>query len=322
MFDLFFSLCVGQDIPRNHPIYNGLLYSYCPAAAGWWRGGAQVIPNRLPYNVAWKVLADYSSGGVLDKLLEQYQINEIMINNVAAYMNSVRQVRLDHPRRLAPELDRDDLIKADKDMRFGNQNAFDEHFGGDWRNVYEYARIWCWVLMDWAAQIDLGRKEDNLRDFKIVQQDIYIRVPKTPFVVKYAAFVWMTPGQDGTLSQPNIVFLSDHAVHHQFRSALAVLSAPSEEGIWDADPRVFALDPRRGEVSLFEPLENPMDLLQDLIDIGNATRDGPFPPLAAYIDPEKCKDCIFQNYCYSRKGELTENVRRKIDLKKSAARPI
>ena len=323
MYDLFFNLCVTQNIPKNHPVYLGLLYTYCPAAAGFWQAGAPVGPRTLPYNGAWHVLSDYASGdATLSDKLEGFGVSEPMIKDVVGYVEAIKHYRRKYPYKDAPELEHtDDLVKADKVLRFGLQNVFDDNFGGNWRNVYEYGRLWCYVLMDWARHIDGDR--DKVRKFKVSAQNIYIRFPRfSSLPVSYPAFVWMTMGNDGTLSQPNLVFLAEDAAHNQFRSAMAVLSAPSLEKVWEVEPRIFALDPINGKAELYEPLEDPNKLMEDLVDLGSAVKEGPFPPVAAYSDPDKCEDCIFRKQCYTGKGELNDAARQKIFTRKSMLRPI
>jgi len=154
-------------------------------------------------------------------------------------------------------------------------------------------------------------------------QNIYIRFLKVNFLaVSYPTFLWLTMGNDGTLSQPNLVFLAEDALHNQFRSAMAVLSAPSLEKTWNVEPRIFALDPINGKAELYEPLEDPKKLMEDLVDLGNSVKEGPFPPMAAYAEPKKCENCIFRKQCYTGKGELNDSARQKIFTRKSMLRPL
>ena len=148
-------------------MYLGLLYTYCPAAAGFWQAGAPVGPRTLPYNGAWQVLSDYASGdATLSDKLEGFGVSEPMIKDVVGYVEAIKHYRRKYPYKDAPELEHtDELVKADKVLRFGLQNVFDDHFGGNWRNVYEYGRLWCYVLMDWARHID--GDQDKVREFKV-----------------------------------------------------------------------------------------------------------------------------------------------------------
>jgi hypothetical protein len=315
MYDVFFGLCT-MNIPRGHPVFMALLYSFCPAAAGWWINGVVPTPENLPYNAAWQVLSDYSEGLDLSTAFEKYGLDKEIIAPVKAYIDAIKKIRKHNSSRRAPELHYDNLANMDLSLRFGKQNAFANHFGGDWRNAFEYARVWVYVLTDWMYDIcDRGEQE-----FTIKRKDIVFRLPKTNVSVQFPTFVWET--KPGRFIQASIGFLAGGAVHNQFRSVMAMFSAPDKDHAWEAEPRVYALDPASGSVNYFEPVESPELLLADFAEVGEAVKEGSFPPMAAFVEPAKCDVCIFRSQCYGRKGELSEYVRRMIAPKKSLVRPM
>lgn len=321
MFDVFVALCT-TDVPRNHPVFMALLYSYCPAAASYWSSNAQVGPNHLPYNVAWQVLNDYSSGADLSNKLEEYGLRENVIRPISTYINKIANFRQRHPFNRAPEIGLEDLMELDKTLRFGDgiQNIWTDHFGGDWRNSFEYARIWVYALAGWIKDIYGPKFGENGEEFVVKVQDIVFRPPKVNFSVRIPAFVFKTD-VDGYY-KINIGFLAEDAVHNQFRSVLAMMSAPDKDNRWDVEPRIFALDPRMGTAKLFEPIESPDKLIEDMVELGNAVKEGPFPPVAAYADPAKCKVCVFRSQCYGHKNELSDFARQRIAPKNSMKRSI
>lgn len=315
MYDLFLALCT-MDIPRGHPACMAMLYSFCPAAAGWWAGGLVMKTEYLPYNAAWQVLTDYASGADLSAQLERYGLDEKTIAPIKKYIDAIADIRSHETYERAPELHHSEIIKMDAGLRFGIQNVFTEHFGGDWRNAFKYARLWVYVLMDWARDIcGKGKKE-----FTLERKDILFQLPKTNIPIKFPAFVWKT--YSGSSPQPNIGFIADGANHNQFCSVMAMMSAPDRDHRWEMEPFVFALDPLTGTAKQFEPIEETDQLLQDFVELGRAVRDGPFPPLAAYTDPTKCQVCVFKFQCYGTKRELSEHARRMIVPQKALLRPM
>ena len=96
--DLFLAL-KDPDNRRGHPILAALLYAFCPAAAHWWRQGAQPDP---PFNLVWQVLADRASGRPLAEALKAYGF-ETLIDDVRDYIERVRHYRGQNHRALAPE---------------------------------------------------------------------------------------------------------------------------------------------------------------------------------------------------------------------------
>lgn len=313
MYDLFFALCT-MDLPRGHPAVMAMLYSYCPAAAGWWAEGLELKPRDLPYNAAWQVLSDYASGVNLSAQLEKYGLKDLPIAAIQASMARIEEIRGHNRAELAPEL-HEDYIAMDPALRFGLRKVFTEHFGGEWRNTFEYARVWIHVLPNWIAAICHG----GTKEFVLERRDIVFQLPKTRVSILFPTFIWYTDA--GKFQQPSIGLLADGAVHNQFRSVLAMMSAPAPDRPWEAPPRVYALDPVTGRVNPFKPIEPPEQLMEDFSDLGAALGKGPFPPLAAFADPAKCEACIFRSQCYRRKGQLGERVRRLIAPGKSRQGP-
>jgi len=293
-----------MDIPRGHPAYMAMLYSYCPAAAGWWAGGLVVSAENLPYNAAWQVLSDYASGADLSTQLERYGLSAKAIAPIKTYIDTIADIRSREPYERAPELQHHaNIVKMEAGLRFGIQNVFREHFGGDWRNAFEYARLWIYVLMDWGRDMcGKGKKE-----FTLERKDILFQLKGTRIPVPFPVFVWNTHSAGS--NQPNIGLLAEGAIHNQFRSMLALMSAPEGDHTWESEPRVFALDPITGASRQFEPVVESGLLLQDFLELGRAAGEGPFPPIAAYTDPARCAACVFKFQCYGPGRALSGQAR-------------
>jgi hypothetical protein len=297
MVDLF-SAILDADTPRDHPAPSALLYSYCPAAAGWWKFGARAAPPS--YDVAWHVLTDYVTGVNLKSVLESYGVGSLL-GKIKNYLGAVSGVRREHPALQAPELlPIYDLVKTETRDRFGLQDSLRDHFGGDWRNVFEYARIWAFIVPDWTIQIlHHGGAESSIQ-----QQELVFRMPHEPVPIRFPAFVWRSRIQ--RTDQPRIGFVSGGAVPDQVRCIVGLLSAPNDAHEWGTTPLIYILDPITGKVKPFKSAVPTGRMVEILRGLARAGKSGPYPPLAALNDPVRCRPCPFNNQCLNSQNVLSE----------------
>jgi hypothetical protein len=294
MVDLF-SAILAPEIPRDHPTYAALLYAYCPAAAGWWKSGVALPP--ASYDVAWHVLLDYTTGADLRSVLDKYGLGKLL-GPIKKYVHAVSDLRNQYPALQAPELlPIYDLVQTETSDRFGLHDPIREHFGGDWKNVFEYVRIWAFVIPDWTIQI----LHHNASDFSIHRQELTFRMPDPTAPIRFPAFVWRSGIRDP--ERPRIAFLSNGAVPDQMRGIVGLLSAPDDTQVWEVSPHIYLLDPKTGKVSPFEPTAPTERMLEILSGLAEASRSGPYPPLAALNNPDRCKPCPFNIWCLNPKIE-------------------
>ena len=154
--DLFLALL--NNNARGHPVLTALLYVFCPMAAKWWLNGADPV---VPYDVVWEAVSDFT---IPDLTLKDALVKRgvpDLIGHVKKYSEQVSKFRDYHHHDCpASELSQDfkgEVIEVT--ARTGYQDAFDKHFGGDWRNVLRFARAWLFTTQDWrgGAEIAAGK---------------------------------------------------------------------------------------------------------------------------------------------------------------------
>ncbi len=258
-------------------------------------------PESPDYDVAWHVLDDYATGSTLKTALEKYELANL-IDPIKEYLEEVRLIRAEYPALRAPELlPIYELVKAPAADRFHIQKQIHQYFGGDWKNVFEYARIWAFVLPDWTLQI----RDRQKGDWSIGREELFIRLPGFDGHISFPAFVWNS--SDGNLKSPSIGFLADSALPDPVRFLLGSFSAPGEGRQWECLPRIFALDRRTGQATLLESSEAGERLIQALDQLASAAQIGPYLPLASWKEPGQCQHCLFRDPCINPRRDAAES---------------
>jgi len=285
--DLFLAL-LNRNNARGHPILLALVYVFCPAAAHWWLAGADPVP---PFDPVWQSLQDLSSGGTLRDHLTRYGLSGLL-GNVKTYIERVSSYRSQHPLVEAPELSRL-FSKPNIDLsdRFGSSNTI-QHLGGDWNNLFIYARTWAYLAHDWRKGLDV----DSRSDYILKNEKVSLMLSFTRLPVQFDTWIWSL--QIGHVRENRIGLLVSGMEQDQLRFSLLKKCSPIGNQPWPNTPSIFALDRESGEAAVFDQILPDSHLERLVAHFSNLARKGPHHPLNALRRPSICKKCGFQNQCF------------------------
>ena len=310
MRDIYDFISLNSD-HRDHPVVGVILYMYCPAAAGWWRAGVS-IQQEAPYDVVHHVLETYALGDVTLKRAMELNGVEGMFDSVKTYLGHVEDYRRQMPNVPAPELlpsFTGGVVSAN--LRFGHGDSFDKYYGGDWRNILEFARVWRFVLQDWQREIIPNEDED----YRIEKKILWFRAKGVNIPLKVPVWVWVRPNG----IQSVIGYISRDGLHDQVQLYMRRYAAPDGKLPWPILPQVAILDPVSGAVVPYGHTVEK-DVMESLLAfLGGVVKNGPYPPSEALGDGRKCASCLFRQYCYDRSGVLSPMVLRLFDKNASFA---
>ncbi len=286
--DLFLAL-LNRRNARGHPLLSAMLYSFCPTAARWWLAGADPTP---PFDPVWKSLEDLSTGGTLLEFLTRYGF-ENLLDEVRSYVHEVEQYRKQYsfpsPERM-PAFRGGNISMS---RRYGSQNAI-HHLGGDWRNLFIYVRTWAFLLRDWRIAMQIER--DSGCSFKA--EKVCLTLPEVRVPVEFDTWVWQIPV--GHVTETKIGSLVCNGEQDQLRFSLLRLCTTQGKQPWPNTPAIVALDRETGEARYFDQLLANRDLEKMVKSLSNLAKTGPHPPLIALRQPSICKQCGYQQLCFTR----------------------
>lgn len=289
--DLFLALKDAHN-PRGHPLLAALLYAFCPAAARWWLAGAD--PEQA-FDPLWKALIDRAGGKTLKDALAGYGF-ETLLEDAKQYVDQVEAFRRHHPGIAAPELlptfggGHLELAK-----RFGLQAAINK-LGGRWENFFAYVRSWAFLVSDWAVGVRFYGTPEPAR------QNLMLSLPGVRRPVHFPAWVWIDRVGKGT--RVVIGLLVQGRQQDELRFGLARLAGPEGEKPWPVQPEVWAIDRENGKAEPADPHLPAESLAASASRLAELAKAGPYPPLGALTDPDRCRTCGFTAQCYI-KGELS-----------------
>lgn len=312
MYDLYLAL-LDESNSRPHPVLLALLYSFCPAAAGWWIRG--IVPPKPQFNIVWKVLEDYASEKTLAECIQESGIGDL-VDAIKLYIDAVKDYRRQTPRLRAPEL-LPLFPHFGVETILGNRNhdAINKHFGGKPQNVFEYVRIWAFVLQDWMDIMADNRPVDiTLRKYELA-----VQLPGTATAVSIPEWVWEY--KVGQVDQPCIGLITDGGRQDHLRFLMSALSAPEPDHAWGAKPRIYNLDPLNGDAAYYEPLAPTQRMIDVVHRLAGTAMTGPYPPLGALNRPHLCQECPFHAQCFDGFGALSEAVVRLNNHSTTGAQP-
>lgn len=288
--DLFRSLRKDNN-PRGHPILSALLYTFCPQAAYWWLAGAE---PELPFDPVWQALKDLGEGTTLAAQLEQYDLGDFK-EDVRCYIEKVEVFRRHHANLQAPEtlpFFRGGQLPLSR--RFGAERGI-RHLGGEWENLFAYARAWAFLYPDWLTGMRISQSAHV--QFRIETIALTLNGIRLP--VYWDAPVWQI--QTEHVRSVRIGALIHTGEQDWLRMALFGVSSPQGKKPWDTRPQVFALNPQTGQADPARiPLANGR-LPQVVETLARAAKNGPYFPLHALRSPSLCKNCGYVHLCYQRK---------------------
>jgi hypothetical protein len=289
MFTDLFRALLNRKNAREHPILSALAYAFCPAAAYWWRAGADPI---LPFDPVWQSLHDLTSGGTLLDCLTRYEFGGL-IEEIKKYVEEVKAFRSLHPIQ-APELMpifRGGTIPSG--MRFGSQNAI-AHLGNDWRNLFIYVRAWAFLSQDWRR--GMGIAQDM--DYTLASETVSLTLPGIRLPVQFETWVWKV--SIGHVTETRIGLLVQGGQQDLLRFALLTRCNPPGAQPWPNTPLIFALDRDTGEVKNHDPTLGDKDLEPLVSSLAALAKQGPHPPMSALHHPIACRTCGYQHLCFEK----------------------
>jgi hypothetical protein len=269
-----------------------LLYAFCPAAARWWLAGAEPV---LVFDPVWQALTDLAEGSTLKETLSGYGF-ESLLPDAKQYLEQVEAFRRVHPGIAAPELlptfggGHLELAK-----RFGLREAIDK-LGGRWESFFAYVRAWAFLVSDWEAEMRFFATPD------LSYTRLMLALPGTRRPVRFPAWAWIDRVGHGV--RVVIGLLVKGREQDELRFALARLAGAEGDSPWPAPPEVWAMDRECGKAEPIDPHLPPDGLEPTVNRLAKLAQEGPYPPLGAFVSPERCRSCGFSAQCYAG-GEIS-----------------
>ena len=327
--DLFNALLHGRN-HRGNPILNALLYVFCPAAAYWWQFGAKVI---VPDDIVWLAMTDFARGESIKDVLESHGVDEPTNQKLKQYYAAVNEWR-NRSHDPAPELSSMFPLKAHfgPPANFGNSDVY-QHFGGQWRYLFEYVRVWSILIYQWQDAIAPGASDDGDIEFK--QLEVALSAPGVKRPVYFPVWAWeqkvglskrthfgLLVNFPGVSRNPQVIRNKIQGLQDQLRFALVQRSARTDNELWASPPDLYALDRVTGASTPFDVVVNTSDTLKMVLGLSEAARTAPYYPLGALQAPEKCGVCCFRRECYQGGNTLTDFALDKLFEKKTGFSPV
>ena len=308
--DLFKALI--NNNARGHPVLTALLYVFCPMAAKWWLNGADPV---VPYDVVWEAISDFTTDLTLKDALVKRGVPDL-VGHVKRYYEQVTKFRsfncYDYPASELSQGFKGDTIEVT--ARSGYQDAFDKHFGGDWRNVLRFSRTWLFTTQDWRGGVGV---EAN-KGYALQKVTLLLNVPRlNKGLIRWPAWCWRI--KDGHALRIVLGMMTYENWQDQLRFALAASSQSYlveviEDGKvkqktfpWEVSPQLYSLDRKYGSVRPAR-LYDTEKLVLTIPQLAETARKGACPPLGALFHQGNCEHCGFQALCFTKEGDLSSIV--------------
>jgi hypothetical protein len=288
MYTDLFSALLNRENRRGHPILSAMLYSFCPAAARWWIAGADPQPL---FDAVWQAVKDWNSETSLTEQLERYGLGDA-VDIARKYVDGVDHYRFQNRHLRAPELF--PFFKGGQfpdSRRFALENGI-RNLGGNWQNLFLYARTWAFLLDDWRTGMHIASDSD----FSLKIETVSLTLPDYRQPVHFETLAWRV--QVGHVTEVRIGLLVKDGEQDLLRFALLGLSSPPGDRPWPNLPLVYTLDRETGEAKLADLPISSKDLPGLVRQLAEAAKEGPYPPLTALQRPSVCKYCGYQHLCY------------------------
>jgi hypothetical protein len=207
-------------------------------------------------------------------------------------VKSVDEYRFQHSNMPAPELL--PFFSGGEfplNRRFASESGI-RNLGGDWKNLFTYARTWAFLLEDWRA----GVFTDRGTEYSLNMETVLLTLSDYRQPVHFETLVWRV--QIGHVTEVRIGLLVKEGEHDLLRFALLGLSSPHGDHPWPNLPLVYALDRESGEAKLADLPVSSKEFPKLVRQLVEAAQEGPYPPLNALQRPSACKGCGYQQLCY------------------------
>lgn len=309
--DLFKALLIEENRnARGNPILTALLYTYCPAAAGYWLAGADPVPA---FDPVWAAMWDYGSDerlSLAEALVAKELENSLDVAN--RYKEGVEGFRKKFPAYRSPELsDLFDKVRFEKNERFGNNAGINKYMDERWDNFFIYVRTWLFLVDDWALSARMPVNEESV-EVEMDRVELSVALPGIK-AVYFPAWMWTQTLENG--EHQVIGLLTSAFRHDQLRFLLAQKAGgwrpvPRDERgkpslkpasrAWKALPEVWALDYPSGVAEMFDSrLRGGEGLAGIVMSFHRMADKGPWPPMRAFSDPGGCSSCGFFAQCFT-----------------------
>jgi hypothetical protein len=292
-----FQAILDEKNHRENPILLALLYSFCPAAARW--NCAGVEPRPL-FDIFWKVLRDYVDHPTLKDAMAGMGFDTIL-DDIKVYIEEVNNSRCRHNK--IPHVETTDIFSpppVDLKRRFGLADALKE-VDGEWRNLQQYARVWAFVFKDWWTCFGI---KPELTKFELTHLMLTASGVRLP--LRWPAWQWTET--NGKVTRIIVGMMVHDGAQDQLRFSLAVRAGPDGDKPWSATPQVYALDPANSEAEPANLRLDPADTPQLVGNLAESARKGPWPPLNALNNPDRCEMCGYRMFCYTGAGSVINEI--------------
>jgi len=288
--DLWLAIKKDSELERKHPVLGALLYAFCPAAARWWRAGAEPKP---PFDPVWTALEDIASGATLKDSLHRLGF-EKLVTHAKDYIEKINGYRKLHPGHISPELwPQFPGGRLPADTRFGSNEAI-ESLGNNWDNFFIYIRVWSHIVRDWELNMRISDKDllpqmdwmaTSLPDFK------------KPFL--FPVWAWTTEKRT-TLG----IIMNNGLGVDVLRGELARYAGSSGSKPWSDVPALYMLDSVTGIIETpSQAVPNKTDLSLLLKNLYQLVDREIAPPQNALMNPKICAQCAYRTMCYMPKSK-------------------
>lgn len=287
--DLFLALLERRN-PRKHPLLSALLYEFCPQAACFWRAGLDPI---LPVDPVWMAMQDYASGSTLNEQLAMYELGDFSAS-AEQYITDIEEFRGENVVR-APEnsaLFTQPAPTAEDKRKF--TRAVEKHFGG-WENLYAYIRAWAFLLGDFRLRCGIP----NDHPYLLRKNSVLLQVPDLGEPLYWQVWAWWVKVQNVTTIHLGLLTLPGQ--RDPFRPFLMRTCNLEGDSPWPGGdlPRLHHLNQATGEVEAPEYLWPDKQVRFLLAKLASVAEMGVYPPLNLLRQPDACRRCGFQKFCYN-----------------------
>jgi hypothetical protein len=305
--DLFMALI--NNHAHGHPVLTALLYVFCPMAAKWWLNGANPVVH---YDVVWDAVSEFTTDLTLKDALVNRGVPDL-VGHVKRYYEEATMFRkyhnFDFPASELSQEFKGDTI--DITARIGYQNAFDKHFGGDWRNVLRFSRTWLFTTQDWRDGVGV----EAGKGYSIQKVTLLLNVPGlTDGLIEWPAWCWRI--KDGHALRIVLGMMTNDNLQDQLRFALAansqsylveeIVNGKAKRKIvpWEVPPELYSLARQSGSVKPAK-LYDTEKLVRAVPHLAKAAKEGACPPLGVLSQEGSCEHCGFRALCLTKEGDLT-----------------
>jgi hypothetical protein len=195
--------------------------------------------------------------------------------------------------------------------RWGYQDAFDRHFGGDWRNVFRFSRTWLFTTQDWRDGVGV----EAGKGYTLQKVTLLLHVPGlNEGLIKWPAWCWRI--EEGHAFRIVVGMMTNDNLQDQLRFALAtssqsylvdmIVDGKVKQKIipWEVTPHFYSLNRQNGSVKPVKLYDNEKLVLAIPL-LAAVARKGACPPLGALFQKCNCEHCGFRALCITKDSNLT-----------------